>query len=284
MKRVVVTGASGFIGSALIKLLSSTDWDVIPFVRNSISHDNEVIMDFRDPGFVNDLNSLPEVNAVVHLAAMPGFDQPSMELLFEPNVFSTAAIAQFALKREAYLLFSSGAVIVCGTKKSCITAETKLEPDTNYGYSKWLAEEIIKMSNANYCILRIGGVFGVNGPCHLSLNKSIDRALRGVRPVMYGDGMLKRNYLYVKDLASIFLFCLENRINGTHLVSGSYANTMYEMLHTICDLLLDCDAPELRDGDSGSDQIIEHSQALPKGRSFEDAVCDIKKDVEDDVL
>lgn len=69
-------------------------------------------------------------------------------------------------------------------------------------------------------------------------------------------------------------------IYGTHLIAGCNTNTVSEMLETICHILLPDKKPEYKSGDNSQDQIIEHSQALPKGRSFKDALCDLKKDVE----
>jgi nucleoside-diphosphate-sugar epimerase len=83
----------------------------------------------------------------------------------------------------------------------------------------------------------------------------------------------------VEDLADILLYCLENRIEGTHLIAGSNTNTVSEMLETICHILLPDKKPEYKSGDNCHDQVIEHSQALLKGRSFEDAICDLKKEL-----
>jgi UDP-glucose 4-epimerase len=174
--------------------------------------------------------------------------------------------------------------VICGLDNPYIKSDSKPKIDSDYGYSKWLAEELIRMSGVKYAILRIGGVFGRNGPKHLSLNRSIDNALNGIRPIQYGAGNQKRNYIYVEDLADILLYCLENRIEGTHLIAGSNTNTVSEMLETICHILLPDKKPEYKSGDNSHDQIIEHSQALLKGRSFENAICDLKKAVENVIL
>lgn len=47
---------------------------------------------------------------------------------------------------------------------------------------------MIKMSDVSHAILRIGGVFGKDGPHHLGLNKSIDNAFKGITPIVYGGG------------------------------------------------------------------------------------------------
>jgi len=278
-ERVLITGASGFIGSALLRRLADTKWEAISLNRSSRTLKNEVVLDFCDEDFYVKLNSLPRVDAVVHLGARIGWDGGSRSDLFVPNVLATAELARWSNKVGAYLIFASAAII-CGLSNTYIKSDSKPKFDSDYGYSKWLAEELIRMSGVKHTIMRIGGAFGRNGPKHLSLNLSIDNALNGIRPIQYGVGNQKRNYIYVEDLADILLYCLENRIEGTHLVAGSNINTISEMLETICHILLPDKKPEYKAGDNGPDQIMEHSQALPKGRSFEDAICDLKKDVE----
>ncbi len=200
-----------------------------------------------------------------------------------PNVLATAELARWSNKIGAYFIFASAAII-CGLDNTYIKSDSKPQLDSDYGYSKWLAEELIRMSGVKNVILRIGGVYGRNGPKHLGLNLSIDNALNGKRPIQYGAGNQKRSYIYVEDLADILLYCLENRIEGTHLIAGSNTNTVSEMLETICHILLPDKRPEYKSGDNSHDQIIEHSQALLKGRSFEDAICDLKNDVENVIL
>jgi len=278
-ERVLITGANGFIGSALLRRLAGTKWEVIPLNRKSSILINEVVLDFCDEDFYVKIDSLPKVDAVVHLGARIGWDGSSRSDLFVPNVLATAELARWANKVGAYLVFASAAII-CGLDNPYIKSDSKPKFDSDYGYSKWLAEELIRMSGVKNAMLRISGVYGRNGPKHLGLNLSIDNALNGKRPIQYGAGNQKRNYIYVEDLADILLYCLENRIEGTHLIAGCNTNTVSEMLETICHILLPDKKPEYKSGDNSQDQIIEHSQALPKGRSFKDALCDLKKDVE----
>ena len=275
-KRILITGANGFIGSNLMNILKNTDWELVPLVRNRAGPKNEVVIDFCDPDFCRTINSLPKVDAIVHLGAKIGWDSSSMQALFVPNVLATAELVNWAREIKAYFVFAS-ASIVCGVKNTNITSVSKPNPDTNYGYSKWLAEEIIQMSGVKHTILRIAGVFGKDGPSHLSINNAISNASEGITPIQYGNGEIKRNYIYAKDLSNIIKFCIENEIDGIHLVAGPI-NTISEMLQTICDVIFPGKKPEYRKGKNGSNQIIEHSEYLPNGRSFEEAIKDARSD------
>ena len=274
--RVLITGASGFVGSCLVRMLGDTGWQVMPIVRQNSGFNNEVVLDFCDVDFRDKLAQMPKADAVVHLGAKIEWDGNIREKLFKPNVLATAELADWSKSIGAYFLFSSTA-IVFGSRNRHITSSNKLELDTDYGYSKWLAEELIRMSGVKCGILRIGGIFGKNGPSHLGINVAIENALNGVVPVQRGDGAVKRNYIYVEDLCNVIKFCIEQEFEGTHLVAGSSVNLVSEMLEIICETFLPGRSPQRVPSERVvSDQIVEHSAYLPRGRSFEEALKDIK--------
>lgn len=274
MKKVLVTGANGFTGLHLVQELTGSQWQVLPMVQEKTGFQNEIVVDFCDPTFGQTLESLPPVDAVVHLAAMIGWYGGTRADLFQPNVYATAQLVQWAKKNGSKFVFASAALI-CGETNTHITAGCPMNTRNDYLYSKWLGEEIIKMSGIPHAILRISGIFGKNGPSHLGINKAIDAALNGTPPVQYGQCKGKRNYIYVKDLCQIIRFCLEQNITGTHLVGGPEPVAIAEMLNTICKHLLPGQTPEHRPGDPGRDQIIDHSPHLPKARPFQQAITDI---------
>lgn len=276
MKRVLITGANGFTGGVLVKTLEGLGWEILPLCQWEQGLKDEVVIDFCDDRFVEVLHALPGVDAVVHLGTRVGWDGSSRADLFKPNVLATAQLVDWAAQKGAYFVFASAALI-CGERDTHITAGCGLNTENDYLYSKWLAEEIIRMSGIKHAILRISGIFGKEGPQHLGINKAIASALKGIPPLQYGDGKIKRNYIYVKDLCNIINYCIDKTIEGTHLVGGALVNTLAEMLETICDVLLPGEKPGTRPGKGGLDQIVETSPALPKGRTFEEALRDIKE-------
>ena len=276
-KSVLITGANGFVGRHLLNALLSSDWNVTSLVHNKAGLTNEIVLDFCSEDFNTLLNTLSKVDVVVHLGAKIGWDDSSRQDFYVPNVLATAELVNWANKIGASFIFASTA-IVCGAQNPCIISESKPNPDTDYGYSKWLAEELIKMSGVRFTTLRIAGVFGKHGPQHLGINKAIDNALNGEIPVQYGNGKIKRNYIYVKDLVDIITYCMENQIDGTHLVAGSSTNTIADMLQIICDKILPDTHPTYLNGIDGQDQVVTPSPILPKGRIFKDAIKDICKD------
>lgn len=279
MKRVLITGANGFTGRVLTRMLRNDDWQVTPLVQEPAGLKGEVVLDFCDPRFNNRLRCLPEVDAVVHLGARIGWDGSSPEDLFQPNLLATSQLVQWAVVYEAFFVFASAALI-CGEHNPHITADCGLNTKNPYLYSKWLAEELIVMSGLKHAILRISGIFGKNGPSHLGINNAITNALAGTPPELYGSGDIKRNYIYVKDLCRIIKHCIETPVQGVHLVGGKENLTIAEMLTTICSVLLPGTHPVTREGDSSHlhHQVVEPSPHLPQGRTFKEAIEDIRAD------
>jgi UDP-2,4-diacetamido-2,4,6-trideoxy-beta-L-altropyranose hydrolase len=275
---VLVTGVTGFVGRSLLKSLIRAGYHVIPLVRSPSGLPAEVILDFSDDDFACKIQKIPPVNSIIHLGAKVDWKAKESEL-FVPNCLATANLVNWAKNIGAYFIFASTATIG-GVSNPLITKDTKVNPDTDYAYSKWLAEEIIKMSGVPYLILRISGIYGKNGPQHLGINNAIADALQGKPPTQFGKGDITRNYIYVEDLSRIIVDCLKSEITGTHLVGGLEVLSIAEMLQKICDVFLPGTTPTYKEGGKSFDQIIEHSDQLIQGRRFLEALKDIKAEID----
>lgn len=275
-KKVLLTGANGFIGAAVYKQLCSKGHFVIPLVRKPIKYENEVVADFESKEFVSIISNLPKVDCILHIGAKIGWQGYARKDLYCANVLASAELARLANEMGASFVFSSAA-IVHGVGCQFISMSTDENPDTDYGYSKWLAEKMIEMSGVKPLILRIGGVYGEKGPTHLGINKAIAKVLNGEPPVLVGDGASQRNYLFVNDLALIIVDAMERNVQGTHLVGGPESLSIREMLISMCEVFLPSSMPEVKPSNNkGNNQIVESSSVLLTGRSFKQAMGEIK--------
>lgn len=283
MTRILVTGAAGFTGRTLVPLLLEKGFDVIPMDRLSTGFSGEIIADLSDDGLIKILSTLPSIDVVVHLGTRVGWDGGTSADLFKPNVLATGILAGWAQGQGAHFIFASAALIA-GERTTHITSESQLNTSNDYLYGKWLAEELIRISGVRHTFLRISGIFGKGGPFHLGLNRAIASALEGKPPIQMGDGQIKRNYIYVKDLCEVILHCIysiktSKPVEGVHLVGGREGITIARMLQDICDILLPGTAPEVREWNGGYDQIVDVSPLLPEGRAFRDAITDIRAEL-----
>jgi UDP-glucose 4-epimerase len=277
IRSALVTGATGFLGKEVVALLKGGGCKVYRGVRGDVESPNDVFLDLESLDLQDRLNSLPEVDAVIHLGCKVGFGIKQKSDLFRANVLATGAIASLAYERGIPLVFSSAAIIAgCQTGK--ILQDSLPMLDNPYAESKFLGEELVQASRAKSSILRIGGVFGLGGPNHLALNRAIASAREGSLPAVVGNGSALRNYIYAKDAAAVIAFVLERGITGTHLVAGTHTHSIQEMLEIICEVFLPGERPSRVEGSPAKDQLIETSSVLPPTRSFRAAVEDMRND------
>ncbi len=264
---VLVTGAQGFLGRQVVAHLNAAGWPVLGAVRGMPGEGPWVRLDLDAPELASHLERLPQIDSIVHLAAQVDFAVSEVSPLFQTNVVATAQLAECARRRGIRLVFASTA-LVAGVGAERIDAGTPPNPDTPYARSKWLAESLIEAAGVDAAILRIGGIFGLNGPGHLGLNRALAGALAGTPPTVVGAGTALRNYVSVADVAAIILDVLARRVSGTHLVAGNEVSSVGAMLDSLCDVFLPGVSAQHQDGAPGKDQVIEASAALLRARPF----------------
>lgn len=278
--KILVTGATGFIGSAIAEKLVEEGFSVITTTRIQSEADGVslVYMDLSKPESILNLVDDGCYDVIIHFGSRIGWSGESEEELFISNVIATGLLANIAFEAGARFIFSSAAM-VCGVTTELITNKTPINPDTSYGKSKWLAEEMIRASGAKSCILRIGGVFGLNGPNHLGLNRAISGAIKQIVPQQYGSCNALRNYVYLWDVVEAVTHIIRNNIEGTHLIAGSEQNSVRLMLEEVCDVFMPGKRPEQHPGDDATNQLIVPSDDLPKTRNLRSALEDIRSRV-----
>ena len=277
-KSVLVTGATGFIGRSLTRALASRGWNVTTLSRGNCPENinNHCRIDLDDCFALQDLNKTGPYGAIVHLAARIGLEESNDRDMMIPNVVSTGILANYAREWNADYIFASTA-LVHGSKSKYISKNTPIMPDIPYAKTKWIAEEIIRSLLPTHTILRMGGVFGYEGPSHLGINRAIRSAMGGGNLQISGSGKALRNYIYVEDVARIICDILGKRITGTYLLGGSQILSIQEMLEIIANRFLPGYVPEKVGSEETSDQIVECSYGHAETRSFIDAVDDIFK-------
>ena len=278
MKTVLLTGATGFVGRHTIEALHGPNWKIIVTTRDQESARRAPGVEYLDllkPDSIYALAERIRCDAIVHLGAAVGFSGESIAEFYASNVLSTGCLAHLSRIWGSHFVFASS-IVVHGLQVQHVTSQTAIQPDSPYGHSKALAEEMIAASGTSFCILRIPGVFGLNGPAHLGLNRAIGAARRGAIPTCVGTGAARRNYISASDLAAAILHVLDHRIEGIHAAGGSEVLSVRTMLEHVCGVWLENAAPLEKQGPEGTDQIVIPSDCLPTSKAFLDSLKDIK--------
>lgn len=220
-KRILITGAAGFIGSNLIRSLLKDDRYQVIGLDNfdtfySRAEKEKNISDFsKDKSFrfyegdirnSTDLDALDEIDVIVHLAAKAGV-RPSIKnpiLYQEVNVGGTQNLLEFARKRKIkQFVFASSSSVYGINKHVPWSEDDKLMPISPYASTKLSCEMLGHVYSHLYGIrflaLRFFTVYGPGQRPDLAIHKFFKSIINGQPIPVFGDGSTSRDYTYVED-------------------------------------------------------------------------------------
>lgn len=159
MKKILLTGASGFILSAFHERYKN-EFDIIRTARNK---EKFVNLDVRDEAQVNRVMNVHKPDIVLHGAGITstGGCENNKTLAYDINVNGTTHIAKACKNNGAKMVFFSTEQVFNGNEEKGPYAETDQPvPNTYYGETKLAAEESIKEILDDYIIIRLTWMFG----------------------------------------------------------------------------------------------------------------------------
>ena len=220
MKRVLVTGGAGFIGSHLVKALGDRGDEVAivdnfdPFYPERLKRRG---LDPRARLFEADIRDQPAMQrilgeakpeVVVHLAALAGV-RPSLErpaAYMDVNVRGTACVleAARAAGTRRFVLGSSSSVYGAHARPPFRESARVDSPESPYAASKVASEVLARTFHNLYGIevaaLRFFTVYGPRQRPDLAIHKFSRRMLAGQPLPFFGDGSTRRDYTWVDDI------------------------------------------------------------------------------------
>ena len=236
--RVLVTGASGYIGSQTCKLLTQQGHEVVAYDVNDIPH-KYYKTQVRKCYSLIDTYILETVDAVVHVAATslvgPSMKDPA--LYYRNNIAHTLQLLErcLAAKMKTFVFASSAGVYGEPSEDVC-HENMDAQPCSPYGWSKKMMEIILQdyytAYNLNSVSLRFFNVAGADTDCEMGqqpdathiIAKAIELTMAGKDFTLFGkefdtpDGTCVRDYLHVEDVAQGILNSIEllGTTSGAH--------------------------------------------------------------------
>ncbi|NEU10290.1 SDR family NAD(P)-dependent oxidoreductase [Flavihumibacter sp. R14] len=276
-KRVLVTGADGFIGSHLVERLIDEGCKVRAFVfynsfnswgwLDSLSRDQlaqiEIFAgDVRDPNGVR--TAMKEIDVVFHLAALIAipFSYHSPDSYIDTNVKGTLNIIQAAKDMNVERVLVTSTSEVYGTAQYVpIDEQHARQPQSPYSASKigadCIADSFYRSFDLPLTIVRPFNTYGPRQSARAVIPTIITQLLNGKEEIQLGDLTPTRDLLYVKDTVAGFI-----EIAKSDALIGQDCNIAMQTEISIADL-----ANELVQQINPATRIISDDQRLRPEKS-----------------
>ena len=232
MKKVIITGVNGLIGSTIAEYLVK-EYDVI---GTSIEDDNLTGLDIQyvqsDITIKESLNSLPEhVDVIVHCAAIISGDNFS-NLLLNANCIGVQNIAYYALRSNcSQVIYFSSLPIIGKPQIVPIKEDHPINPPTVYHITKYFGELVLKklLAETRLAIFRIPSPIGKKTAQNKIVPVFVKNAINNVDYTLLGNGGRIQNYIDVRDIARAVGGAIERNANGTYNIASEKSYTNKEL-------------------------------------------------------
>jgi UDP-glucose 4-epimerase len=231
--KIAVIGGCGFIGSHVCDVLIERGFDVRTIGRCTHGN-NEHLEHVR--GDITHMKSIEKAiegcDAIMHYAALINVDESMQKPreYFITNVFGTFNVLEVARMEQLPVVYKSTCEIFGNVPAPELADENfRPMPRGPYAASKLCAERYCLAYHFAYDLpIAISRGFNTYGPRQSAgqygavIPKFISRVLSNQPPIIFGDGLQTRDYVYVKDIAKADVLILESLIDNK--ISGEVFN------------------------------------------------------------
>ena len=259
MKKVVITGGAGFIGSNLATKLIDKGHDVTIIddlstgLLTNIDERNSKFLEFSITDASKLKKALKGAEIIFHFGARGSVPRSIKNPVatHEVNATGTLNVLESARESGSHVIFSSSSSVYGRNMQLPKEEKMWLGPMTPYAASKLSAESYVEAYGSSYelpvTILRFFNVFGPRQrPDHeyaAVIPKWIWLAMQGKSVELYGDGTQSRDFTYVKTVVDIAVSAMENKITTKGAVNLAYGNriSLNEVINSLTE-----EFPELK--------------------------------------
>ena len=221
MKKILITGAAGYLGSTISTLFVNNGYEVIGvdnlfFKKNTLKHlENKknfefLNLDVRDESVITKL--LPKSDIIFPLAGIVGAPlcDKLHDLTYEINELAIENLIKNISSDQIIIYPTTNSGYGTTSKDIICTEEMPLKPISHYGRTKVNAEKII-LEHDNSISLRLATVFGISyrNRIDLLVNFFVYNAVK-FKKIKLFEPHFRRNYIHVKDIVDAFVFAINN--------------------------------------------------------------------------
>jgi UDP-glucose 4-epimerase len=248
MKKYVVTGGAGFIGSALVRGLIAREDGEVHVIDNLFSGSKQNLKEVwsKMALHISDIRNYDEIlpvirgaDAVFHLAAIPSVPRSIREPVpsHEVNIDGTFNVFRAAVDGSAGRVVYAASSSAYGDTEVLPKVETMMpRPKSPYAAQKLMGEQYASVFSSCFGLdavsLRFFNVYGErqdpSSPYSGIISLFMTALLEHRPPTIFGDGEQSRDFTYVGDVVSLMLKAAE-----AHGVSGNVFNAGNGNRHTL---------------------------------------------------
>ena len=265
MKKILITGGAGFIGSHVIRLFVNkypdyaiVNLDALTYAGNlenlrDIEHAPNYSFikgDITDESFINQLFTDHSFDAVIHLAAESHVDRSILDPLsfVKTNVIGTAVLLNAAKKSwgnmENKLFYHVSTDEVYGSlgETGFFTEETSYDPRSPYSASKASSDHLVSAYYHTYGLPMVISNCSNNYGSHQFPEKLLPLMINNIvhsKPLpVYGKGENVRDWLWVNDHArAIDVIFHQGRLGETYNIGGFNEWKNIDIVHLLCGIM-----------------------------------------------
>ncbi len=249
MKRVLVTGAAGFIGSHTVRALEQEGYEVLAIDRNVVKLSdldckNKEYCDLAHPREVLHAFQRFQPDTVIHLAAQSSVAGSLNDWVgdVEDNIIGTINVVKACQRYNVErLVYSSSGGTAYGEPEAFPTTENHyLNPISPYGVSKLAAEFYVKMSGISHAILRYSNVYGPGQPMDREsgvVSIFIGKALQKKPYPIFNSELHVRDYVFISDVVRANMLVALNPNNGVFNIGTGIGTSVDKVASEISRIL-----------------------------------------------
>lgn len=229
MKKVVLFGGSGLIGSEIQNLLSHSYSIIAP------SH-QEVDVTNKDT-IMNCIRSI-KPDSIIYSAAVsnPDIAEKNQTYAMDINATAPLIISEVAKKYGSSLIYLSSDAVFRGDKKNQpYDEEDKTDPINFYGFTKQKGEEHVLGISSSNCVMRLITVYSHYYPRKLDIARLAIKAFMNKDPF---TGIIDQymNFTYINDAVYAVSRIIDKKISGIIHVGSEDFMSNYDFINTLADI------------------------------------------------